>query len=148
MKINWGWGLAIGMVAFIAFIMYFVISMTTSKEFDHDLVTEDYYAKEMVYQQEIDAETNVRDLDQAMVSQKTEQGWIIVFPESLEFEKIKGTAYFYRPSNEKLDFEIPLELENDTLLIPADQWIEGRWNITVDWDYEGKPYLYKQTITY
>ncbi|MDT0678828.1 cytochrome C oxidase Cbb3, partial [Zunongwangia sp. F117] len=36
MKINWGTGLVIGMVAFISFIMYFVVTMMTSNEYDHD----------------------------------------------------------------------------------------------------------------
>ncbi len=39
MKINWGWGLAIGMVLFVAFIMYFVIKISTDKKYDYDLVT-------------------------------------------------------------------------------------------------------------
>jgi nitrogen fixation protein FixH len=148
MKINWGWGLALGMVAFILFIMYFVVTMTTSKEFDHDLVTEDYYAKEMVYQQEIDAEKNVQQLDGKVKSERNQNGWQISFPNSVDPTKIKGTAFLYRPSNEKLDFEIPLNLETGTLVIPAKQLIEGRWNITIDWEYEGKPYLYKESITY
>ena len=148
MKINWGWGIAIGMLAFIAFIMYFVVTMSTSKEFDHDLVTEDYYAKEMVYQQEIDAETNTRDLDEAILSKKIADGWQIDFPKSLEPSKIKGTLAFYRPSNEKLDFEIPLNLTDQVVIIPEERLLGGRWNITIDWEYEGKPYLYKESITY
>ena len=51
MKINWGTGLVIGMVLFIAFIMFMVITMMTDKKYSHDLVTEDYYQKEIVYQQ-------------------------------------------------------------------------------------------------
>ncbi len=57
-KINWGVGLLIGMGAFICFIMYFVITMLSSKEFDHDLVVEDYYKEELHYQEDIDAEKN------------------------------------------------------------------------------------------
>lgn len=148
MKINWGWGIAIGMLTFIAFIMYFVVTMSTSKDYDHDLVTEDYYAKEMVYQQEIDAETNTRDLDEAILSKKTGEGWQIDFPKSLEPAKIKGTLAFYRPSNEKLDFELPLELTDQVVVIPEKRLLGGRWNITIDWEYEGKPYLYKESITY
>ena len=58
MKINWGTGLVIGMVLFIGFIMYFVIQIMTDKELDYDLVVEEYYKREMVYQQELDAEKN------------------------------------------------------------------------------------------
>ena len=61
MKINWGTGIVIGMTLFIGFIMYMVITMMTDKNYDHDLVTEAYYAKDLAYQQEIDAEKNAND---------------------------------------------------------------------------------------
>ena len=38
--------------------------MSTNKKYSHDLVTEDYYAKEMAYQNEIDAESNTHSPDQ------------------------------------------------------------------------------------
>ena len=56
MKWNWGTGIVIGMLSFMSFILYLVITMSTDKNYSHDLVTDDYYAKEMVYQNEINAE--------------------------------------------------------------------------------------------
>ena len=47
MKINWGTAIVIAFVCFISFIMYFVISMSTDKKYDHDLVVEDYYGQEL-----------------------------------------------------------------------------------------------------
>ena len=43
MKINWGTGIVIAFIGFIAFIMYFVINMNVNDKYNHDLVTEDYY---------------------------------------------------------------------------------------------------------
>ena len=40
MKWNWGTGVVIVMAAFICFIMYFVIKMSTDTNYTHDLVTE------------------------------------------------------------------------------------------------------------
>ncbi|WGU68469.1 FixH family protein [Capnocytophaga canimorsus] len=45
MKINWGTGIVLAFVFFIAFILYFVIQMSTNKKYDHELVTEEYYKK-------------------------------------------------------------------------------------------------------
>ncbi|WP_373055936.1 FixH family protein [Zunongwangia sp. H14] len=148
MKINWGTGLAIGMTAFISFIMYFVITMLTDKKFDHDLVTEEYYAAELHFQQEINAEENANALPENVKSRRTAKGWLITFPKNLELSEINGKVLVYRPSNKLLDFEIPLKLTNRELLIPDEKLIGGRWNITVNWEYKGKEYLYKNEIVY
>ncbi|WP_037321501.1 FixH family protein [Salegentibacter sp. Hel_I_6] len=148
MKINWGTGIVIGMTLFISFIMYLVINMLTDRKFDHDLVTEDYYQKELHYQEEIDAETNAFALEENISDRRVENGWLVEFPENLELSKISGNLNFYRPSNEKLDFNIPLKLKEYQVFIADDQLVAGRWNINIHWEYEGKSYLYKNEIVY
>jgi nitrogen fixation protein FixH len=148
MKINWGTGIVIGMVAFISFILYLVITMSTNNDFSHDLVTEDYYAKEIVYQNEIDAESNSHNLSESINGKRTTEGWLLTFPNEINSDNSKGIVFLYRPSNKVLDFEMPLEITNQTLLIPNKKMIDGRWNVTVDWTYNGKHYLYKKEIVY
>ena len=148
MKWNWGTGIVVGLAAFMSFIIFLVVKMTTNENYSHDLVTDEYYAKEMKYQTEIDAETNTYNLKEIIKSNKTDKGWLLVFPEELEPSKIKGKVFLYRPSNQKLDFDLPLNLTSSNLLIPEHRMLDGRWNITIDWTYEGKPYLYKKQITY
>ncbi|GAW88803.1 cytochrome Cbb3 oxidase maturation protein CcoH [Flavobacterium psychrophilum] len=52
----------------------------------------------------------------------------------------------YRPSNKKLDFEIPISLTNTTLLIPKKSLVGGRWDINMEWQYDGKSYLTKEIV--
>ena len=47
MKINWGTGIVIVIAAFISFIMYFVITMSTNNKYSYDLVTDNYYQQEL-----------------------------------------------------------------------------------------------------
>lgn len=148
MKWNWGTGIVIGMISFIAFILYFVITMSTDKKYSHDLVTEEYYAKEMMYQNEIDAETNTNNLSQKIISHRVDTGWEITFPTELDPQKMKGNVFLYRPSNEKLDFDFDLDLSSHTFLIPDKDLLGGRWNINIEWSYEGTPFMYKQEIVY
>lgn len=148
MKWNWGTGIVLVMVGFIAFILYFVITMSTDEAYSHDLVTEEYYAKEMAYQDEIDAETNTNNLAERFKSKKVADGWLLTFPDELTPEKIKGNVFLYRPSNQRLDFEIPMELSSSDLLIPDKRLIDGRWNIIIDWTYDGKSFMYKEEISY
>ena len=48
MKINWGTGIVLAFIGFIGFILYFVIRMSTDDSANHDLVTEEYYKKELI----------------------------------------------------------------------------------------------------
>ena len=148
MKINWGTGIVIAFIAFISFIMYFVINMNINKKYDHDLVTEDYYKKELEFQNDIDKETNAKNLVENLSWKKTTEGLVITFPETLIKENITGKVFLYRPSNKQFDFETELSLSNHNLLIPDKRLLDGRWNIKVDWQYNGKSYLYKKEIIY
>lgn len=148
MKWNWGTGITLVMISFMGFILYMVITMSTDKNYSFDLVTEEYYAKEMVYQTEIDAEKNLNQLEEKITGQKTADGWLLSFPSELTNENIQGNLFLYRPSNQQLDFNLPLVLTGSQLLIPAQQLIDGRWNITIDFKYKSKDYLYKKSIVY
>ena len=148
MKWNWGTGIVVVIISFIGFIMYFVVTMSTDKKYSHDLVTEDYYAKEMAYQTEIDAETNTNNLKEKITGKRVAEGWLITFPKTLQPEDIKGNVFLYRPSNQKLDFSLPIKLSGFDLLIPEKRLLDGRWNITIDWKYDGTDYLYKKQIVY
>ncbi|MDX1544584.1 MAG: FixH family protein [Christiangramia sp.] len=148
MKINWGTGLVIGMLAFISFIMYFVVTMMSSKDYDHDLVVEDYYKAELHYQQDIDAEKNALGLDENISLKNNNGKLVMIFPENMKTEKMEGVILLYRPSNKALDFEIPFsEVSTREFLIPEDKLVGGRWNVIVSWKSKGKEYLFKKEIT-
>ncbi len=148
MKINWGTGIVITIVLFIGFIMYFVVTMSTNNGYNHDLVTEKYYQKELVYQEKIDASKNAAALKEGLNIEQTKEGLMIGFPSELDPTLIKGKVFLYRPSNKQLDFEIPISLLNKYLLVPDKSLLGGRWNITVEFEYGGKNYLYKKEIVY
>jgi hypothetical protein len=148
MKINWGTGIVLAFVGFISFIMYFIITMNVDKRFEHELVTEDYYAEELAYQNDIDKLNNAKTLLENISYKKSDKGLVLKFPEALNFEHITGKVFLYRPSNKQLDFETTISLSNPYLLIPDKRLVDGRWNIKIDWQYKGNYYLFKQQINY
>ena len=89
---------------------------------------------------------NAEDLAQKPIVSIIDEGISIVFPESFISKNIKGKVSLYRPSNKKLDFEVPISLSNSTLLIPKKSLVGGRWDINMEWEYSGKTYLTKETI--
>ena len=148
MKINWGTGIVLAFIGFIAFILYFVVSMMANDKYDHDLVADDYYKQELEYQNDIDKEENAKALLENVSYKRTKEGIIISFPSNLEPKDIKGKVFLYRPSNKQLDFETTISLSKSHLLIPDSRLVGGRWNIKIDWQYSGESYLFKEQIIY
>lgn len=148
MKLNWGTAIVLAFAAFISFILYFVIRMSTDDRVNHDLVTEDYYRQELSYQQEIDAENIAQKNSMQLLISKTNDGLALQFPNQIDHHKIKGTVSLYRPSNKQLDFDFDLSLSDAHLLIPDKRLLDGRWDIKIAWQYNKEEYLHKQSITY
>ena len=146
MKINWGTGIVIAIVLFMSFILYFVIKVQVNSKYDNELVVEEYYKHDAVFGNEMKRVQNAADLTEKPIFSQTAAGITIVFPDVFVPNKIKGTVSLYRPSNKKLDFETSISLSNPTLLIPKSKLVGGRWDINMEWQYDGKQYLTKETI--
>ncbi|WP_222983127.1 FixH family protein [Flagellimonas meishanensis] len=148
MKINWGTGIVLAFIAFITFILYFVYRMSTDDRANHDLVTEEYYKKELNYQQEIDATKKAASMGVQLTVEKSEKGITIQFPKHMDPNKIKGKVSLYRPSNKHLDIDFPISLSKTHLLIPDNSLVDGRWDITIAWNYDGNSFLHKEKLVY
>lgn len=146
MKINWGTAIVIAFVLFISFILYFVIKVQTDSKYDYELVLTDYYKQETVFDEQYEKQQNALKFKDEFVFTKSSVGLQITFPESMELDKIEGKVSLYRPSNQKLDFEIPISFSGSHLLIPKSSLVDGRWDITLDFVYDGKSYMLKKTI--
>jgi nitrogen fixation protein FixH len=146
MKINWGTGIVIAFALFITFILYFVLSVQSNSKYDNELVVEEYYKHDAKFGDEMVRVQNATDLAQKPVITNTSEGITIVFPDVYIPKDIKGTVSFYRPSNKKFDFDVPISLSGSSLFVPAKRLVGGRWEINMEWQYEGKQYLTKEII--
>jgi hypothetical protein len=146
MKINWGTGIVIAFALFISFILYFIIKVQLDSKYDNELVVEEYYKHDAKFGDELLRAQNANDLAQKPVITTTSEGVSIVFPAVYIPKNIKGNVGFYRSSNKKFDFSIPISLSDSSLNIPKSKLLGGRWEINMEWQYEGKQYLTKETI--
>ncbi|MGG7036527.1 MAG: FixH family protein, partial [Flavobacterium sp.] len=129
MKINWGTGIVIAFALFMSFILYFVFRVQSDSQYDNELVVDDYYRKEALVQNNIDAEKNAADLNEKLTFSTTGEGITVHFPKNLDYKRIQGTVSLYRPSNQKLDFDTPISLSGSDLLIPKNNLVGGLWDI-------------------
>ena len=148
MKINWGTAIVIAMISFIVFILTFVYRSAVMDEYQHELVSEDYYGDELHYQEEIDKINNASKLEVNVSLARSEEGLIIRFPEAMKTENITGTISLQRPSNKSLDLFMPIELSNSDLLIPDQKLASGKYILVVDWKYENSEYMFKDELFY
>ncbi|NJN50055.1 MAG: FixH family protein [Polaribacter sp.] len=147
MKISWSTGIVVTIIAFIGFILFFVIKMSTNQKYEHDLVTEGYYKEELSYQQNIKLEENTIAKNIDVRTTKTENGLELYFV-GIDSNQIKGKVFLYRPSNKKLDLELPFETLNATFLVPDKHLLDGRWNIIISWKVENEDFRVKKEIFY
>lgn len=148
MKINWGTSIVIAFGTFMLFILYFVYKVQSNSKYDNELVVEEYYKHDANYQQELEKLQNSADLSEKPKIVKTADGLEISFPTHLDIKNITGNVSFYRSSNKKLDFEVPISFSGSTLLIPNKRLLGGLWDISINWNYNKVDYITKETIYY
>lgn len=147
-RLNWGTGIFLAMLAFMIFILTFVYKSIAMDEYQHELVSEDYYKDELHYQEEIDKMNNAKELDGKIELSNTNEGILIKFPKEVAMVDIEGTIYFQRLSNEKLDFDEEIKLDNHQQLIRSDKLVTGKWMVKIDWKNKEKEYLFKDSWFY
>jgi FixH len=148
MKINWGTSIVIAFGMFMLFILYFVYKVQSDSKYDNELVVEEYYKHDAKYQEELEKLQNSNNLSEKPKIIKTADGLEISFPANLDIKNITGNVSFYRSSNKKLDFEVPISFSGSTLHIPNKKLLGGLWDISINWNYNKVDYITKETIYY
>jgi len=137
---NWGKGIAIALTVFVLFIATLVTIIIRQKV---DLVSEDYYAQEINYQQEIDGIHAGMD-ELALTFQKKNDQLIVQIPEKTHSKNI--TFHFYRANDKTLDKTFELE-NSKILLIPLSDLAKGNYSVRAEYKIDGKIIIQKYEVT-
>ncbi|MCC5946253.1 MAG: FixH family protein [Bernardetiaceae bacterium] len=142
-KFNWGTGIFITYVIYMIGIMSLVISFITQKI---DLVTPEYYAEEIAYQDRIDDINNARSLAAPIVLAHDSEQQQLAFEFSEEAAQAEGTIYFFRPSDKNLDKTLPFVLEQElTHSVATNDLANGLWKVKIQWKKDGKSFYEEHT---
>lgn len=147
-RLTWPTGIFIAILSFMVFILSFVYKSIAMDEYQHELVSEDYYGDELHYQEEIDKLNNAKHLNQDIELSNTKNGVTISFPKDIDPSSISGSIYFQRLSNEKLDFTEEIKLTDHEQLISVDKLVSGKWIVKIDWMAGKNSYLFKDSWFY
>ncbi|MFN3404388.1 MAG: FixH family protein [Cytophagaceae bacterium] len=139
---NWGTYITITFIAFAIFMISLVVGTFRANT---DLVYDDYYKKELEFQQQINKTDNFSKTNKNILVHQTSDGIKIAFPTEMVKNITEGTIRVYRPSDAKLDKEFPLALNEDGTQFVAADFKSGMYKVKFDWKSD-KEYYTEKTI--
>ncbi|MBK6612261.1 MAG: FixH family protein [Sphingobacteriales bacterium] len=139
---NWGYRIILVYILFISGV-FTAIYVAFNQEID--LVSTDYYAQELKFQNVIDGKNNLASLPTPVKIVENETAFELQLPNEFTGKNIKGEAWFYYPTNAKLDKKFDLAaLSNNTISINRQQIAKGNGIIKLQFVADDVPYYYEQ----
>ena len=140
---SWGNKLVFVFIAFAALIGTLVYKSMKSS---FDLVSKDYYADELRYQEKIDAKVSAAQFSAIQLAQ-TNVVVTIHFPKELASKKVDGEAWFYCSTNATKDRKIKIEVAtNGEMIVPKSQLAKTSYTVKISWLIEGENYYTEKNI--
>jgi len=141
---NWGYKIAIGFTVFclatIGVTVYFMMQKV-------DVVTDNYYEKELKYQDQIDKVTRTRALKESVDITNTGKELIIKFPNVPDKNQNKDFISLYRPSDNTKDVKIPVLTDTSRIqIVNVERIARGYWKVQVNWTSRGSEYYYESVF--
>jgi len=129
----------------ITFLATFVVWAVRQRE---DLVSADYYEREIRYQQQLDSLKRSQSLvAHAVVTFEPAQQVVVITLPAAKRENATGQVQLYRPSDARMDRELPLALAADgTQKLDARSLADGLWKVRVRWSAGGQEYYLEQPV--
>lgn len=144
MKLNWGAGIAILYSGFVAMILVLVVMSTRQKI---DLVTDNYYAEELRFQDKINKTARATRLTDPLTWEVDNNGIQIHYPASFSEKNLSGKISLYCPSDDSRDLSFQVDpAENNEQIIPASKIPDGRYYLQIDWKNEEDTYWNEDLI--
>lgn len=144
MKFNWGTGILIFIIIFVAVAVFTAVTLMNK---DVDLVTDNYYEKTLVYQDEIDMLNRSAEIRGKVDFIYSEKLLSIIFPLEAAAKIKAGDISFYRPANSSLDFNLQLKLDTTGIQVINTNKIEkGLWDVKLKWQQDGKDFLVEKRL--
>lgn len=140
---NWGHKIIAVYIVFVAGMSFLAFKSSTQ---NIELVTEDYYAKELVYQQKIDELKRTAALSDTVKITILNQELTIHFPKDFATKKIIGEVILYCPANEKKDLNQQFMVTDNAVSIRVPAGNHGLHYVKINWNTGGENYYYEKKI--
>lgn len=129
---------------FATFLAIYIIWALGQKQ---DLVSEDYYEHEVRYQEQLDRlnRAHAQAAPTAITFDAVQNCIVIALPANTA--GTTGRIQLYRPSNARLDQEVPLALNAQGIqTLSTRSMATGLWKVRVAWSVDGQQFFLDQTV--
>lgn len=140
------WGIKIACL-YTGFGLFIAIMVSLTMGENTDLVTPDYYEQELKFQDRIDAINRTGLLKEQLTWELKENKLYLRFPQELQGRKMRGTIYFFRPSDAKLDKKAVIpDIREGMSSIPVKMLKKGMYKIQINWQADSTIYFNEGVI--
>lgn len=140
---SWGKILLVAYVTFVGVMLFMVVK---SFQQDYDLVTPDYYAAELKFQDQIDASKNAAIYKDSIVIEPTDAAVNLQFPTAFR-TSTSGQVYFYKASDSDRDVIQPLELDGSgKQQFNRTTFDKGFYTIKISWTKDNVQYYTEKEL--
>ena len=143
MRINWGTKIAIFYLSFVAGMMYLVVR---SSQQSIDLVSEDYYADELQYQQRIDQTKRTAALSAPPEIVLEHDVITVKLPAEFNGKTVNGKILLYCPSSASDDQQIGFSTREGIARLSVPEKNSGYHEVQVSWEAAGERYFAAQKL--
>lgn len=144
LKLSWGKRIA---VLYIGFVLLIVLMMTLSMRQKVELVSDDYYDKELVFQYKIDETNNANALSERITHSISCNSFLIQYPSQFKGHKIEGNVLFFRPSDSSKDFTKVIHVDDNLQQsFELNTFSKGMYKMQISWKVNDTPYFSEETI--
>jgi hypothetical protein len=140
---NWGTKILIVYVVFISGILFMVFKSSTQNT---DLVTTDYYAKELKYQDKIDEMNRTGALSAPVEYVIRDNILFIHFPKDFAGKILIGEAVLYCPSDENKDIKKNFSVQDESLQLAIPASGSGLYELHLSWQDGSVTYYFEKKI--
>ena|SRR5664279_3222110 len=140
---NWGYKILLVYLVFVTGILFLVFKSSSQKI---DLVTTNYYEKELKYQQTIDAAKRGNSLSEPVKCIIKDNNFIVQFPKDFEGKKLSGQVVLYCPSDEEKDILHNFSVNDALVAVPIPPATSKHYELHLSWQVDGISYYFEQKI--
>ena len=132
-------------IVFATFLATFVVWALGQKQ---DLVAKNYYENEVRYQEQVDRLNRTQaQAGQTAVTFDAARNCIVITLPAAQASSASGVVRLYRPSNAKLDHEVPLATNAvGVQTLDAKAMAAGLWKVRIQWSVNGQEYFFDQAV--
>jgi len=142
---SWGIKITALYLGFVAIILTLVFTCFRHKT---ELESKDYYAKELKFQDQIDARSNADRLAVPIEYIIRDRSVEIILPKEVLSPDVKGNIEFIRPSDATKDKRIPLLTDEGGIQMINPGFIKGVYKMQISFRSKGKNYFKEAIINF